>query len=271
MREFSVVEHQYSSTMNNQPQNGSRGLIAEPVAVAVPAGRLSQLWPSVECYQVSNTCSDIIFNDISMPFKVLFRPMQEITILRYRGYRVWEFERVWRLLWFDNEQEKRQFDCCIKVITSWLDFGAWCSEDIAHLLTVAITISVFMMQLKFLILLFSIYVCSTTNYLVHNFLYIHSSQTGVFCIFQLKLDPLYSSFILCDEFQVEKCLTSSCDWLLFVTFAGIAVVTIRAAKILSEEVRCCYNQSFLIRCRNVRLQLTIKWYIMPIIISQGPR
>lgn len=37
MREFSVVEHQYSSTMNNQPQNGSHGLIAEPVAVSVPA------------------------------------------------------------------------------------------------------------------------------------------------------------------------------------------------------------------------------------------
>lgn len=36
MRESSVVEHQYSSTMNNQPQNGSRGLIAEPVAVSVP-------------------------------------------------------------------------------------------------------------------------------------------------------------------------------------------------------------------------------------------
>lgn len=40
MREFSVVEHQYSSAMNNQPQNGSHGLIADPVAVRVPA------WPA---------------------------------------------------------------------------------------------------------------------------------------------------------------------------------------------------------------------------------
>lgn len=37
MRELSVVEHQYSSTMNNQAQNGSHGLIAEPVALRMPA------------------------------------------------------------------------------------------------------------------------------------------------------------------------------------------------------------------------------------------
>lgn len=108
MREFSVVEHQYSSTMNNQPQNGSRGLIVEPVAAAVPASRLSQLWPSVECYQVSNTCSDIIFNDISMPFKVLFHHMQEITILRSRVLELW---KVWTLPWFDIKQGKGQFNC----------------------------------------------------------------------------------------------------------------------------------------------------------------
>lgn len=41
MRELSVVEHRAGGgAMNNRPQNGSRGLIAEPVAVSVPA------WPA---------------------------------------------------------------------------------------------------------------------------------------------------------------------------------------------------------------------------------
>lgn len=40
MRELSVVEHGASGAMNNRPQNGSRGLIAEPVAVSMPA------WPA---------------------------------------------------------------------------------------------------------------------------------------------------------------------------------------------------------------------------------
>lgn len=35
-----MVEHRASGAMNNRPQNGSRGLIAEPVAVSVPA------WPA---------------------------------------------------------------------------------------------------------------------------------------------------------------------------------------------------------------------------------
>lgn len=68
--------------------------------------RLSQLWPSVECYQVSHTCSDIIFKDIWMPFKVFFHHMQEITILRYRGYKVIQFE-IWTLPLFDINKWKK--------------------------------------------------------------------------------------------------------------------------------------------------------------------
>lgn len=40
MRELSVLEHRASGAMNNRLQNGSRGLISEPVAVSVPA------WPA---------------------------------------------------------------------------------------------------------------------------------------------------------------------------------------------------------------------------------
>lgn len=77
MREFSVVEHQYSSTMNNRPQNGSRGLIAEPVAVSVP-GRLAQ--PALTLCGVLSGFPhfpDIVFKDISSPFKVLFHNMRD--------------------------------------------------------------------------------------------------------------------------------------------------------------------------------------------------
>lgn len=65
MREFSVVEHQYGSTVNNRPQNGSRGLIAEPVAVLVPA------WPAQPALTLCGMLSGFphlfytIFKDVS--------------------------------------------------------------------------------------------------------------------------------------------------------------------------------------------------------------
>lgn len=90
MREFSAVEHQYSSTMNNQPQNGFRGLIAEPVAVAVPAlpaqsaltlcGMLSGL-PHLFCHNIQGHCKG----------SQSLVPWTKSTIMRYRGYTVKDF------------------------------------------------------------------------------------------------------------------------------------------------------------------------------------
>lgn len=113
MRELSVLEHRASGAMNNRPQNGSRGLISEPVAVSVPA------WPAQPALTLCGILSGSphsfrhYIKDVSVPFKVLFHHMQEITILRYRGHKVIDLE-PWMLPLFGFNQEKLFFNCCIQ-------------------------------------------------------------------------------------------------------------------------------------------------------------